>query len=140
MDDVLEVGVPGRLLGLLLVLRSKRRTWATRNPGPAAPAPGGNPSRRRGPVWSSSSTAGDVERLEGRSGRPLVCSDFCSRFWDREPKQQISDQKIDSLAGLASTPTTELTFFRTLQRWHIHSPGGSISSLRGGLLLFKHRF
>lgn len=26
------------------------------------------------------------------------------------------------------------TFRRTVQRWHIHSPGGSISSLKGGLL------
>lgn len=81
VDDVLDVGVPGRLLGRLLVLRSNRRTWATRKPGPAAPAPGGRPSSRRGPALSSSSTAGDAERLdEDLSGRPLVCSDFCSRF------------------------------------------------------------
>ncbi|TNN62623.1 hypothetical protein EYF80_027141 [Liparis tanakae] len=81
VDEVLEVGVPGRLLGLLLVLRSKRRTWATRRPGPAAPAPGGRPSRRSGPALSSSSTAGDTERLEEDfSGRPLVCSVFCSLF------------------------------------------------------------
>lgn len=91
VDDVLEVGVPGRLLGLLLLLRSKRRTWATRSPGPAAPAPGGRPSRRSGPALSSSSTAGDEEHLEDDlSSKPLVCSDFCSRFWQQGTKTKGS--------------------------------------------------
>lgn len=31
------------------------------------------------------------------------------------------------------------TLRRTVQRWHIHSPGGSISSLSGGLLQEKHK-
>lgn len=90
VDDVLEVGVPGRLLGLLLVLRSNKRTWATLRPGPAAPAPGGKPSSRSGPALSSSSTAGDAERfVDDFSGRPLVCSDFCSLFWNakQSPKE-----------------------------------------------------
>lgn len=87
VDEVLEVGVPGRLLGLLLVLRSKRRTWATLRPGPAAPAPGGKPSSRSGPALSSSSTAGDAERLDF-SGKPFVCSDFCSRFWPRKEENK----------------------------------------------------
>lgn len=136
VDEVLEVGVPGRLLGLLLVLRSNRRTWATRKPGPAAPAPGGKPSSRSGPALSSNSTAGDAERFEGRSSRPLVCSDFCSLFWvqQRHKKKKSPVQVTNTQFSALPHKKTRLTFFRTLQRWHIHSPGGSISSLRGGLL------
>lgn len=106
VDEVLDVGVPGRLLGLLPVLRSRRRTCATLRPGPAAPAPGGRPSSRSGPALSSSSMAGDTERLDKeRSGRPLVCSFFCSRFWQQQtqnnttmcqPEQQAWRQLIST--------------------------------------------
>lgn len=41
-------------------------------------------------------------------------------------------------AGIMSV-TRGFTLRRTVQRWHIHSPGGSISSLSGGLLQEKYK-
>lgn len=72
VEEALEVGVAGRLLGLL----SRSRTWATaaRSPVPPTATVG---SRRRVP--KSSSAAGDGVCLA--SMRPLICSFFCSRFW-----------------------------------------------------------
>lgn len=87
VEEVLEVGVPGRLLARRS--RRSRRTAATRSPGPAAPTPGGSLSRRNLVVVMvvvprSSSAAGGEERLErglSLSSRPFVSSAFCSRFW-----------------------------------------------------------
>lgn len=132
VEDVLDVGVPGRLLGLLLVLRSRRRTCATLRPGPAAPAPGGRPSSRSGPALSSSSMAGDTERLdEERSGRPLVCSFFCSRFWQQQKQQQQQAVSPSNKQQLLRTHVNLMLFAHTTGReektvWHHTKTGSSL--------------
>lgn len=74
VEEVLELGVAGRLLGRL----SKSRTWATaaRSPVPPDPTEG---SRRNVP--HSCSGAGEGVCFPScSSNRPLICSFFCSLF------------------------------------------------------------
>ncbi len=71
VEEVLELGVAGRLLGR----PSKSRTWATATRSPVLPDPTEG-SRRNVPH----SCSGAGEGVCCCSNRPLICSFFCSLF------------------------------------------------------------
>lgn len=76
VEEVLELGVAGRLLGRL----SKSRTWATAARSPMLPDPTVGSKRS---VPHSCSGAGDGNCFNCRSRRPFICSFFCSLFYKR---------------------------------------------------------